>query len=296
MLGFYHSICDWRNPDYPLGSPGGRSAKPQPDMDRYNQYLKAQLSELLTGYGRIGIAWFDGEWEAPWTVTRGADLARHVRGLQPGILVNNRVGKGREDMSGTVKAGTENPGDYDTPEQQVGRFNNQHPWESCITICEQWAWKPGDRLKSLKQCVQTLATCAGGDGNLLLNVGPMPNGEIEPRQVERLQEIGAWLKRNGVAIYNTRGGPYRPAAWGVSTCRGKTVYLHVLNWPAGQLEIPALNRRLLSARVLGGPKVAFHELAGGWQMEVPTANRQEFDTIVELRLAGTAFDAVTLAR
>ncbi|MHB9009411.1 MAG: alpha-L-fucosidase, partial [Limisphaerales bacterium] len=252
MFCMYHSICDWWHPDYPLGSPGGKSVKPAPDMDRYHDYLKAQLTELLTGYGRVGVLWFDGEWESPWTIERGWDLARHVRSLQPRILINNRVGKGREDMAGTTRDAERNPGDYDTPEQQVGRFNSGRPWESCITICEQWAWKPGDRMKSLQQCLQTLITCAGGDGNLLFNVGPMPTGEIEPRQVERLEEMGAWLKQYGKTIQATRGGPFRPADWGVSTCRGRSVFLHVLKHPDGELRLPGLDRRITRFKVLTG--------------------------------------------
>jgi len=113
-------------------------------------------------------------------------------------------------MAGTTKEPAVNPGDYDTPEQQIGRFNTTRPWESCITICQQWAWKPDDKLKSLEECVHTLVTCAGGDGNLLLNVGPMPTGEIEPRQVARLKEIGAWLAKFGTTIYETGAGRSRP--------------------------------------------------------------------------------------
>ena len=145
----YHSICDWRHPDYPLGSPGGKTTKPSPDMNRYTKYLKGQLDELLRGYGPLGILWFDGDWEAPWDEQQrpGISIA-FVRGLQPSVIVNNRVGKAREGMSGTSSAGAF-AGDYDTPEQQVGRYRDDRPWESCITICEQWAWKPDDALKSL---------------------------------------------------------------------------------------------------------------------------------------------------
>ncbi|HVN79022.1 MAG TPA: alpha-L-fucosidase, partial [Terriglobia bacterium] len=211
----YHSICDWRHPDYPLGSPGGKTEKPAPNMDRYNQYLKNQLAELTRNYGPLGILWFDGEWETPWTEARGQDLYRYCRSLQDSILINNRVSKARKDMEGTSRAG-QFAGDYDTPEQQIGSFQNGRPWESCITLCEQWAWKPNDKMKSLKECLQTLITCAGGDGNLLLNVGPMPTGEIEPRQVERLNEIGQWISQYGQSIYGTRGGPFKPGAWGAS--------------------------------------------------------------------------------
>lgn len=120
--------------------------------------------------------WFDGEWEKPWNHERGVDLYNYVRSLQPSIIINNRVGVGRAGMDGTTSAGAFS-GDYDTPEQQIGKFQNDRPWESCITICRQWAWKPNDEMKSLKECLQTLVACAGGDGNLLLNVGPMPRAK-----------------------------------------------------------------------------------------------------------------------
>ena len=129
-------------------------------MDRYTAYLKGQLAELLQSYGPLGVLWFDGEWEEPWTEERGLDLYRYCRSLQPSLIVNNRVAKGRHDMAGTTAAGAFG-GDYDTPEQQVGRFQADRPWESCITICQQWAWKPDDEMKTLDECVRTLVTLRG---------------------------------------------------------------------------------------------------------------------------------------
>ncbi len=284
----YHSICDWRHPDYPLGSPGGSSRKPAPDMDRYTAYLKGQLAELLQSYGPLGILWFDGEWEEPWTEERGRDLYRYCRSLQPSLIVNNRVARGRQDMAGTTARGAFG-GDYDTPEQQVGRFQSDRPWESCITICRQWAWKPDDPMKTLEECVRTLATCAGGDGNLLLNVGPMPTGEIETRQAERLREIGEWLKVHGEAIYGTRGGPLVPGEWGVSTCRGRSVYLHVFRWPPrGALALPPLERRVLAASVVGGGGADVRQAATGLSIDVPPPHRRSIDTVVRLDLDGPA--------
>ncbi len=280
----YHSICDWRHPDYPLGSPGGKSPKPSANMDRYVGYLHGQLNELLTRYGPIGIVWFDGEWEAPWTESLGRELYDFVLARQPKALVNNRVGKGRHDMAGTTAANAF-AGDYDTPEQQVGKFQNDRPWESCITICQQWAWKPDDKLKSLQECVRTLVTCAGGDGNLLLNVGPMPDGRIEPRQEARLREMGTWLQHNGEAIYATRGGPYKPGAWGASTHRGNHVYLHVFSWDKNPLELPPLpTATIRSARILGGPKIHAVQTAQSIQLEVDPSLRQAIDTIIDLQL------------
>jgi len=284
----YHSICDWRHPDYPLGSPGGGTRKAAPDMDRYTAYLKGQLAELLRSYGPLGLLWFDGEWEEPWTEERGLDLYRYCRSLQPSLIVNNRVAKGRQDMAGTTAAGAFG-GDYDTPEQQVGRFQTDRPWESCITICRQWAWKPDDELKTLEECVRTLVTCAGGDGNLLLNVGPMPTGEIEARQAARLREIGAWLKIHGEAVCGTRGGPFVPGEWGVSTHRERSVYVHVLRWPAeGAVVLPALERRVVGASLVGGGVAEARQSAAGIAIHVAPGLRRPIDTVVRLDLDGPA--------
>ena len=100
-----------------------------------------------------------------------------------------------------------------------------------MTIAQQWAWKPHDATKSRVQCLQTLLRVVGGDGNLLFNVGPMPDGRIEPEQVERLKEMGAWLKEYGEGVYGTRGGPYKPGPWGASTCKGDVIHLFVMKWP-----------------------------------------------------------------
>ncbi len=281
----YHSICDWRHPDYPLGSPGGKSQKPAPDMERYNWYLKNQLAELISKYGPLGVLWFDGEWEKPWSHERGLDLYNWVRSLQPDIIINNRVGIGRAGMDGTTAAGAFG-GDYDTPEQTIGKFQTDRPWESCITICQQWAWRPNDRMKSLKECLQTLIYCAGGDGNLLFNVGPMSTGEIEPRQVARLQEMGQWLKRYGQSIYGTRGGPYKPGKWGASTHQGKVVYLHVFQWPEGGLALPPIGRNIRSSKVLTGGRAEVKQTAQGITIQLPQKYRREIDTLIQLKLDG----------
>jgi alpha-L-fucosidase len=286
----YHSICDWRHPDYPLGSPGGKNPKPSPNMDRYNDYLKGQLAELIKNYGPLGVMWFDGEWEAPWTPERGADLYRHVRGLQPSIIINNRVSRGREGMAGTTQDPRANPGDYDTPEQQIGHYQDARPWETCMTICQQWAWKPNDELKSLKQCLQTLIRCAGGDGNLLFNVGPMPAGEIEPRQVARLKEMGDWLKRYGKSVYGTRGGPFKPGKWGASTRSGNTIYLHVLEWPEQGLQLPSPGKSIVSFKVLTGGKAEVKQTGQGLAVSAPPESRRDIDTIIALKLDGSALD------
>ena len=283
----YHSILDWHHPDYPLGSPGGKTAKPSPNMDRYVAYLKGQLAEIVRNYGPIGIIWFDGQWEKSWNPDRGDDLYAYVRGLQPSIIINNRVGAARPRKDGKVTAETAG-GDYDTPEQTIGAFQNDRPWESCITIGEQWSWKPGDKLKSIKECLQTLVLCAGGDGNLLLNVGPMPDGRIEPRQVERLKEIGRWMEANGRTIYGTRGGPFKPGAWGASTYKGNSIFVHVFDWPDSGLVLPLIGKKVVSWDVLTGGRCEVEQDAQGIRITVPKEFRQDIDTLIELKLDGPA--------
>jgi len=285
----YHSILDWYQPDYNTidaqGGPGyALPAGQEPNMDRYQTYMQNQLREIVQSYGPLQSMWFDGEWEEPWTIERGWQLLRFCRELDPRMLVNNRVGKGRQGMEGTTKTGFA-PGDYDTPEQRVGAFNDQRPWETCMTICRQWAWKSDDRMKSLEECIRTLVRTVGGDGNLLFNVGPMPDGRIEPRQVERLREMGAWLDKNGQSVYGTRGGPFRPQEWGCSTHKGNTVYAHVFEWKAARLRLPALERKVQSAALLNGSDVKWRQESNCIELRLKEEHRDSIDTVVALRLA-----------
>lgn len=290
----YYSILDWYHPDYPLGSPGGKSKKSSPNMDRYKIFLKSQMAELLQNYGPLGILWFDGEWEDPWTREDGIDLYQYCRKLQASILVNNRVGKGRKGMAGATSSG-EFGGDYDTPEQTIGKFQQSPPWETNMTLCEQWAWKPNDKLKSLKQCLQNLITCAGGDGNFLLNVGPMPSGEIEPRQVARLQEIGAWLRQYGQSIYGTRGGPYKPGAWGASTHREDKVYLHLFPSEKEKRTLPALPCQIKSWKVLTSGQAQIVSSLKSLEVTIPSSSGDSICSVIELQLNQPAGKITPLA-
>lgn len=268
LFGTYYSICDWHHPDYPLGSPGGKTQKENANMQRFVSYVKGQTRELVEKY-HTKILWFDGEWEEPWTHEMGLDLYAYLKGLDPNLLINNRVDKGRRGMEGTTK-GSEFAGDFDTPEQRVGNFNIDTPWESCITICRQWAWKPNDKMKSFDECVQTLLKTVGGGGNLLLNVGPMPNGKIEPRQVERLKEIGKWLKENGESVYETQGGPYKPTEKMASTRKGNKIYLHLFNWKKNHIQIPSPeNTKVESCRILHGRDLKFTQSSNSLKISTP---------------------------
>ncbi len=260
-FGVYYSQPDEHHPDYR-----------KPTHEKYIQYMHGQVRELLSNYGPISVIWFDGlggsanDWDAK-------RLFPTIRQLQPNILVNNRCGL---------------PGDFDTPEQRIGSYQDERPWETCMTLCEQWAWKPDDEMKSLEQCVTTLVRCVGGDGNLLFNVGPMPDGLIERRQVERLKEIGQWLKRNGESIYCTRGGPWKPNRALASTRREQTIYLHVLHTSSEAIELPDIPRKVVDAAVLNGDKLEFAQKDG--KLSVRVSQRRPIETIVKVQLDGSAMD------
>jgi alpha-L-fucosidase len=267
-LGYYYSPVDWHHPDY-------RTANHQ----QYIEYLHGQLGEICSNYGRIDIVWFDGlggsakDWESE-------NLFKTIRQLQPHVIINNRAGL---------------PADHDTPEQTIGGFQRDRPWETCMTICQQWAWKPNDQMKSLKECLQTLVRVVGGDGNLLFNVGPMPDGRIEPRQVDRLHEMGQWLRKYGETIYGTRGGPFKTTAAIASTYRDNTIYMHILEWPSDTITLPLLPKRVTDASLLTGGTVSMQQTDKGIEIQVPAANRQEIDTIVKLTLDGPAADIPPIA-
>ncbi|MCB1132363.1 MAG: alpha-L-fucosidase, partial [Verrucomicrobiae bacterium] len=270
------STCDWHHPDFPLTSPGGKKKRETHNLDRYTEYLKEQTKELLS-YGPLFTLWYDVPQQ--FDKTRGAGIINMARAIQPDIVINNRTG---------------HPGDYDTPEQRIGGFQIDRPWETCMTICKQWAWKPNDTMKSLKECLQTLIRTNGGDGNLLFNVGPEPSGVIEPRQVERLKEMGAWLAKNGESLYGTRGGPWKPASHVVSTRKGDKIYVHLLRKVEGPVTLPALPVAITSAKVLNGPSVAHSVKDDILSLEVPANAWDEIDTIVELTISGDSMEIAPL--
>lgn len=286
VFGTYYSILDWRDPLYPLGSPGGSTKKETGDMEKFIPFVKGQTKELIEKYN-TKILWFDGEWEEPWTHEMGLDFYQYLKGLDENILINNRVDKGRKGMEG-ITISREFAGDFATPEQRVGTYDIENPWESCITICEQWAWKPNDKMKSLEECLFTLIKTVGGGGNLLFNVGPMPDGRMEPRQVERLKEMGKWLDKYGESIYSTKGGPYKPNDWLASTRKGNTIYLHLLNFKKNKVELSfPENVKITSCQILKGEKLDFNKTENSITIVLPEKPK-EIVTIVKITMVGNA--------
>jgi alpha-L-fucosidase len=284
----YYSIIDWHHPDYLPRGPGDRRPAKDATLDNYFRFMNGQLQELVAAY-HPSVIWFDGDWDNNWTALRGREVYAMLHRLDPNLIMNNRLGTGRG------KDGISPPettvGDFHTPEQVIGRFFDDRNvyWESCITLGRQWSWKPNDELKTVKQCVDLLVENAGRDGNFLLNIGPMPDGRIEPRQAERLREIGRWMKPYGESIYGTRGGPFKPENWGVSTCTDDTIYLHVLRWPDnGRLSLPGVGRKVVGHRLLGAGEVEVKQTANRLVIVVSPATCQQLDTVVALKLDGSA--------
>ena len=252
---FYHSIMDWHHPDYTPRRPWNDVAQAQgdPDFDRYVQFMKGQLRELTTNYGPLGILWFDGEWEKTWTHERGKDLYAYVRGLQPDIIVNNRVGKNREGMQGLSK-GQEIVGDYGTPEQEIPASGLPGvDWESCMTMNDHWGYNKHDQhWKSSTEMLRMLIDIVSKGGNYLLNVGPTSEGLIPAPSVERLQEMGRWMKQNGAVDLRGHAGTLaQGAAWGRVTQKPGKLYLHVFAWPkTGKLVVPELPGKKIAAAYL----------------------------------------------
>jgi alpha-L-fucosidase len=238
-LCFYHSIMDWHHPDYlPRREwEAGRSSAGA-DFARYVGYMKNELKELLTNYGDLGVLWFDGEWESTWNHTEGNDLYNYVRSLQPNIIVNNRVGAGRTGMAG-MNAEGEFAGDYGTPEQEIPATGLPDvDWETCMTMNDHWGYNKADtNFKSSAELIRNLVDIVSKGGNYLLNVGPTAEGLFPERSVQRLRDIGAWMKINSEPVYGTKSSPFSSIPWGRCTEKieadGRVIlYLHIFNWPA----------------------------------------------------------------
>ncbi len=287
-LFFYHSHLDWHSPDYfPRGETGKTAGRPESgDFNRYLDFMDAQLSELLTGYGEVAGIWFDGIWDkrgADWRLRRTYDLIhRH----QPQALVGNNHHLAPFEGEDFQMFEKDLPGENKTGfsgDAKVGRL----PLETCETINGAWGYNAGDKnLKSTKALLHYLVNSAGRNANFLLNIGPKPDGTVQDDFVTRLKEMGEWLAKNGESIYGTRGGPISPRPWGVTTKKGSTVYAHVLNWPDPVLPIPRMEKAVKSAKMLAsGQKVVVKNWGDQLLLGLPEKGRDEIDTVIALETA-----------
>lgn len=296
---WYHSIMDWHHPDYLPRRGWEKADRPEgdADMDRFVRYLFSQVTELLTNYGDIGVMWFDGEWEATWNSTYGEALYKLCRSLQPDVIVNNRVDKGRGGMAGMSDEGYY--GDFGTPEQQIPATGIPGvDWETCMTMNGHWGYNAADKdFKSTTDLVQKLCDIASKGGNFLLNIGPKADGTFPQESVDRLREIGDWMDVNGEAIYATSASPFDNLPWGRCTTKYhgdrhlhmSTLYFHVFEWPtSGVLRVDGLGSKVLGAALLAdaGRDVGVEQHDGTLYLQVGTGAPGQHASVVKVDIAG----------
>jgi alpha-L-fucosidase len=297
-VGLYYSPLDWRYPGFFFPDVYRSSAEQM--RDQYHR----QLGELASNYGPLDILWFDGggvdwlgfngvrfrgKWGARpvgqhYTGTfswQDKEAVDDLRRRQPNVILNDR---------------TDADADFHSREGDaaLGDFDSSHPWELCTTLAGAWGYRPGAAVKPLDDCIRLLVGAVGRDGNLLLNVGPRPDGRIEADQLARLHQIGDWLARYGPSIYATRGGPYLPGPFGVSTYRDHTVYLHLLRPPAGPLSLPPLPIKVVDATCLTGGTATVAQTDASLTVTL-AGNAPAVDTIVAINLASSAADVKPIA-
>jgi alpha-L-fucosidase len=286
-LFFYHSQLDWYQENYfPRGSTGQTSGRPESgDWYKYLDYMDGQLRELLTGYGEIGGIWFDGLWdkkEADWRLDKTYGL---IHSLQPACLVGNNhhlppfPGEDfqmfEKDLPGQKTTGF-------NPEQKLGEI----PYETCETMNGSWGFNLQDKnYKSTKSLIHYIVKASGYNSNFLLNVGPMPDGTIQPEFVKTLREVGDWMRKYGETIYGTRGGPISPRAWGATTQKGNRVYVHILNPEDKSLLLPDFGKKVKSITLYSsGAGLKFRQDAFGIIISVPSEMLDETDTVLVLEI------------
>jgi alpha-L-fucosidase len=286
-LFFYHSQLDWYQDDYfPRGNTGLTAGRPENgNWYKYLDYMDGQLKELLTNYGEIGGIWFDGYWDkkdADWRLDKTYTL---IHSLQPACLIGSNhhlqpfPGEDfqmfEKDLPGHKTTGF-------NPDQKIGEL----PFETCETMNNSWGFNLQDKnYKSTKALIQYLVRAAGYNSNFLLNVGPMPDGKIQPEFIKTLQETGEWMKKYGETIYGTRGGPVTPRSWGVTTTKGNKVYIHLLNAEDYSLLIPDFGKKIKNITSFDtGANLKFRQDAYGIVVSVPEEIIDETDTVLVIEL------------
>lgn len=295
----YYSLLDWYRSDYQYetgntGKGTGRTQKS--DWESYIRFMKAQLTELLINYGKIDGIWFDGHWDqldnnTDKTLQSKVDwhydeIYKLIHSLQPQCLISNNhhlAPLPGEDFQAFEK---------DLPGQNTAGFGGQSvsqlPLETCETINNSWGFNITDKsYKSTKTLVHYLVNAAGLNANVLLNVGPMPDGTIQPEFVSTLKEIGDWMKINGETIYGTRGGIMKPQDWGVLTTKGKTWYAHIIKTPQSKdsILLPNLKEKIKKCVLYGTKKtLKFKQTKEGLSIDLNGITFDDTDTIIELQL------------
>lgn len=288
-LHFYYSHIDWYRDDYfPRGRTGLKTGRTtNGEWKTYYKFMNDQLTELLTNYGPIGAIWFDGLWDQDgnpgfdWQLPEQYQL---IHRLQPSCLIGNnhhlKPFEGEDiqiferDLPGENKAGY-------SGESGISRL----PLETCETMNGMWGYKMTDQnYKSTKELIHYLVKAAGKNANLLMNVGPQPDGRFPATSVQRLKEMGEWMNVYGETIYGTRGGLVAPRDWGVTTMKGNKLYVHILNMEDKVLFLPLEGKKVKSAVVFKDKTpVKYTQDKEGVILRFP-AMSADIDYVVELTL------------
>jgi len=297
-LFFYYSLLDWHNDDYfPRGRTGTKiEGRNEGDWDKYIDFMKAQLTELLTNYGEIAGIWFDGHWDQKeWDGEHFGKLKvdwhydeiyKLIHDLQPQALIGNNHHiapiPGEDFQMFERDLPGQNTTGWGTDASDVGQL----PKEVCETINGSWGFNLLDsKHKTEKDIIQYIVRSAGYGSNLLLNVGPMPNGEIQKEHKATLKKVGVWMRENGETIYKTKAGPIAPTSDMAITQLGKTVYLHVLNTNKDLFFIENFHPQIKSMHFYKSKeKVTYRKNEYGIFIEIPKDKKDQIDTIIEINL------------
>ena len=287
-LHFYYSHIDWYREDAPWGRTGRGTGRPcsEGDWKSYYAFMNHQLTELLTRYGKVGAIWFDGWWDQDENPKFNWELPEQyalIHRLQPDCLIGNNhhqipfegedIQIFERDLPGENKAGLS------------GQDVSDLPLETCETMNGMWGYKITDQdYKSAETLIHYLVKAAGKDANLLMNIGPQPNGELPAVALQRLSEVGQWLQTYGETIYGTRGGCIAPHPWGVTTQKGNRLFVHILNLSDKALFLPLGDKKVKRAvDFLNKNAVKFVRVKDGVLLqldEVPVG----VDKVIELEL------------
>ena len=265
-VGLYYSVIDWRHPDFPHYGDMHHPMRNRPEysnenrnFDNYLEYMFGQIKELLTDYGKLDVMWFDFSYgNMKCDTWKAKELIEMVRSIQPDVIIDNRL-EGSGENAGSIRTLDPTPysGDFASPEQMIppagirDEAGNPIPWESCITLNNNWGYAAHDHhYKSAKMVIHMLVECVSKGGNLLLNVGPNAKGEIPEESVAILREVGAWMKKNGKSIYGCGYAELPKPEWGRFTRRGNVLYAHVMEEQAGAICLEDMAGKIEKMRLL----------------------------------------------
>ena len=273
-VGFYYSLMDWHHPD------GVLCVKDEAARRRFVDYTHGLVRELCTNYGKIDILWYDCPLPLEAEGWESAKMNAMVRILQPDIIINNR---------------SKLPEDFGTPEQHIKAEEGGRAWEACMTLNDSWGYTPIDtNFKSAWHVVSMLRQVAAGGGNLLLNMGPPPDGGVLPIYKKVLGEAGKWLEQYGPSVYGATDPMEQD--WGITgafTRKGNKVYFHCNRWPGTELAIGGLTNKVLEARLMGGPKVEFTQTKDRLVLRgLPAKAPNPLATVIELKVEGVPMQAL----